>query len=260
MPAEDEGSIGVVEAAFNPVAAAPEHFIRELDLAVEESAGGAIARVEIGDLRCDAGLVATVVDVVGGHLAMQVRAPAFVATTHIELHGIDRLHGPGELVAEARVIGSSKRRAITEVSLRLNGVVALAHAGFAVRADPSSDDQRIRAPRTGLVVDTPLWERIGVEDADGGARVQVVPYIHNHVGALQGGAMMSLLERAALLAAEPGQIVSDATINYLAQARTDVVRTVVTAMLGGVVSVDGIGDGFETANARAVFRLRPTPR
>lgn len=258
MPGEDEGSIGVVEAAFNPVAAAPEHFIRELDLSVEETPGGSIARVEIGDLPCDAGLVATVVDVVGGHLAMCMRAPAFVATTHIELHGIDRLHGPGELVAEARVIGSSKRRAITEVSIHLDGVVALAHAGFAVRVDPSYDEQRVRAPRAGLVVDAPLWERIGVEDVDGGARVQVVPYIHNHVGALQGGAMMSLLERAALLAAGPGHVVSDATINYLVQARADVVRAVVTANLGGVVSVDGIGDGFETANARGVFRLRPT--
>jgi hypothetical protein len=155
------------------------------------------------------------------------------------------------------MIGSSKRRAVTEVSLRLNGVVALAHAGFGVRTDPSYDDQRIRAPRAGLVVDTPLWQQIGVEDLDGGARVDVVPYVHNHVGALQGGAMMSLLERAALVTAGPGHVVTDATINYLAQARTNAVTAVVTANLGGVVSVDGIGDGFETANARAVFRLGP---
>jgi acyl-coenzyme A thioesterase PaaI-like protein len=257
VPSVEERSTGVVEAAFNPVAAAPEHFIRELDLALEASHLGSVARVEVGDLRCDAGLVATVVDVVGGHLAMHLRAPAFVATTHIELHGIDHLHGPGELIAEARLIGSSKRRAITEVSLRLGGMVALAHAGFAVRAVPVTEEQPPRGPRAGRIVDRPLWERIGVEDDASGARVSVAPFIHNHVGALQGGAMMSLLERAALLAAGPGHVVTDATINYLAQAKTDLVRAVATAHHGDVVSVDGIGEGFEGANARAVFRLRP---
>ena len=65
------------------------------------------------------------------------------------------------------------------------------------------------------------------------------------------------LERAALLTAGPAHVVTDATINYLAQARADLVRAVATAHHGGVVSVDGIGDGFDNANARAVFRLRP---
>lgn len=247
----------MVEAAFNPVAAAPEHFIRELGVGMEYDAGRSIARVHIGDIGCDAGLVATVVDIIGGHLAMHERAPAFVATTHIELHGIDRLYGPGELIAEARMIGSSKRRAITEVTLRLGDVVALAHAGFAVRVDPEFDDQRERLPRAERIVSAPLWQQIGVEDLATGARVEVVPYIHNHVGALQGGAMMSLLERAALLAAPPGHVVSDATINYLVQARANIVDAVVTGSFGDVVSVDGIGDGFDTPNARAVFRVRP---
>lgn len=243
--------------AFNPVATAPEHFIRELDLGLEHVPGHSTARADVGVLRCDAGLIATVVDVIGGHLVMQERAPAFVATTHIELHGIDQLSGPGQLVADAVMIGSSKRRAITEVRLRLGDSVALAHAGFAVREDPDLEEHRVRLPRAGRVVGTPVWAQIGVEDVDGAAQVVVGPYIHNHVGALQGGAMMALLERAALLAAPAGHVVSDATINYLVQARADLVRAEVTANLGGVVGVDGIGEGFSAPNARAVFRLHP---
>lgn len=246
----------MVEAAFNPLSAVAEHFIRGLDLGIESGTDRSVCVLDVGDLRVDAGLAATVVDVIGGHIVMQARHPALVATTHIELHGIDRLHGPGELVAEARIIGASKRRAITEIVLRVNGTVALAHAGFAVRTDPSFVDQRQRLPRAGLVVRAPLWEQIGVEPAEGGAAIRVVPFVHNHLAGLQGGAMMSLLERAALLAAPEGGFVSDATINYLVQARADVVRGVVTANLGSVVSVDGVGDGFESANARAVFRVR----
>ena len=52
-------------------------------------------------------------------------------------------------------------------------------------------------------------------------------------------------------------MVSDATINYLVQARANIVDAVVTGSFGDVVSVDGIGDGFDTPNARAVFRVRP---
>jgi acyl-coenzyme A thioesterase PaaI-like protein len=245
----------VAEPVFTPVVLAPEHFIRWLDLGLEQVEGGSRLVTDIGDLRCDAGLIATAVDVLAGHLTMRERFPALLATTHIELHGIDLLEGPGELVADARTIASSKRRVITEVRLRLGGHVAIAHVGLAVREHPQADEDGWGRPRAGDVVTTPVWQQIGVEAVDGGARVEVNPHIHNHVGGLQGGAMVALLERAALLAAPAAPFVTDATINYLVQARAETVLARVGSHVGDVIAVDAVDAVAGTHFATAVFRI-----
>lgn len=248
----------MADTSSEPVALATEHFLRSLDMGLAHVPGRSTLRARLGDIAADAGLLATFVDVIGGHVVMRERFPVILATTHIELHSIDRLRGPGELVAEATIVASSKRRAVVEVTLQLGDVLALAHAGFAVRDDPGGggDDGWAR-PRGETVIREPLWRRIGVETVGGGAQVTVHPQIHNHIGGLQGGAMVALLERGALVDAPDGTVVSDASVNYLTQARTHLVRAVRRQHLGDVVSIDGIGDGNEHAFANAVFRLRP---
>jgi acyl-coenzyme A thioesterase PaaI-like protein len=246
----------VAEASSEPVTLSPEHFLRSLDLGLTHEPGRSTLRARIGDITTDAGLLATLVDVIGGHVVMRERFPVILATTHIELHAIDRLHGPGELVAESTIVASSKRRAVVEVTLRLDEVLALAHAGFAVREDPGAGGDGWVRPRGDAVISDPLWQQIGVETVDGGAQVTVHPLIHNHIGGLQGGAMVALLERGALVDAPDGTVVTDAAINYLTQARTHLVRAVRRSDLGDVVSIDGIGAGNAHAFANAVFRLR----
>jgi acyl-coenzyme A thioesterase PaaI-like protein len=237
-----------------PVAAS-DNFIRDLDLGLRHTPGHATLTLELGDVACDAGLLATLVDVIGSHLVMRERPGSLLATTHIELHGVDQLHGPGQLVAEARIIASSKRRSVVTVVLRVGAALALAHVGFAVRADPDAPDNSDGLVSANTPMRAPLWETIGIEATDTGARVAVHPYIHNHVGALQGGATATLLERGALQGAVAGTRVSDASINYLAQARSAVIHTVTIADLGHTVSVDCVGEGPTAAFARGTFRL-----
>lgn len=246
-------------AATTPVVDPSNNFILDLDLGVRHAPGQATLTLELGDVACDAGLLATLVDVIGSHLVMRERPQSLLATTHIELHGVDLLDGPGQLVAEARIIASSKRRSVVSVVLRVGAALAISHVGFAVRADPDAPSNSGGLTSLGTPLDRPLWQRIGIEMNDSGAHVVVRRYVHNHVGALQGGATAALLERGALAGTPAGTRVSDASINYLAQVRSSVVRTVTVADLGHTLSVDCAGEGTSTALARGTFRLAPAP-
>jgi acyl-coenzyme A thioesterase PaaI-like protein len=246
----------------------PSNFIYRLGMEhAFDGEGLPTVSVTLGQHRCDVGLAATLVDIVGGRAVMQRRSASVFATTHIELHGIDVLVGPGRLTATARVLSMSKRRCLIEIVLKTSTASAIGHVGFAIRDLPpaasslmsgspssSSPASAMTAP-AGIMIEVPVWEMIGVAlPSPGHSSITPDPSVANHLQALQGGATAALIEAAACGAvAEPGRIL-DASINYLAQARGDSIEAIVSHTSGGVFVVDVFARPEEAPIARAVLR------
>ena len=246
-----------VSAASLPSVQLPEHFLQLLDfeLGVDE-ANAPTLRIELADQRCDLGLAATLIDVLGGHVAMSARYPCLIATTHIEAHGVASLHGPGPLILTARVVGASKSRMIVEIAMRTSSTTAISHAGFAIRSQEDMPPLAARVAKTGQrrIITGPLWSLIGSSRSEGGAFIHLRPEIENHVGALQGGASVGLMEAAALTAVGADELIDDLTVNYLQQARAELITARVARRDGQHISVDLESAG--TLSATAVFRTR----
>ncbi|MCU1392841.1 MAG: hypothetical protein JWM34_1269 [Ilumatobacteraceae bacterium] len=246
------------DAVREPVALASDHFIQGLDFGFGEDRDGETMTLTVGVApgMCDMGIAATLVDVAGGQVIMHARFPSIIATTHLELHGIDRLTGGGELRAVSRIIAMSKRRSIAEVMLHLDGAEAIAHVGFAVRHQENMPAMARDwgRPRRGLVLTEPLRDRLGMVTRPDGASVVLHPGVVNLVGGLQGGATVALMEAAALAGASAGARLADASVNYLGQVRGESVDAVVVHRFGPVITVDAIARPGDTPNTRAVFR------
>lgn len=234
-----------------------DHFIQRLDLGIEETGERSVVMTAESLVPADVGLLATMVDVIGGSLIIGVRPQATLPTTNIELHGLGHLVQPGPIVADARLVAMSKRRATAEVAIDIAGQRAWAIAGFVVRDDPTRPpiERGPRPARSGRVLTGPLWQEIGVGQVDGGAEVRVEPHLYNNNAALQGGATVALLEAAARTAIGPGDVIAHVTINYYQQVRGDVARARVRFRHGQLVVVDVYGDDVDGICASASFGL-----
>ena len=236
----------------------PDHFIQQLDLGMEPAGERRMAITAASEHPCDVGLLATMVDVVGGSLVIRERPQAGIPTTNIELLGLDQLRGAGEIRADARMAAMSKRRATVEATLEVGGHQAWGVAGFVVRDDPTQPAVPAgdaRPPRVGRVLERPLWEEIGVRQVERGAEVGIEPRLYNNATALQGGATVALLEAAALTVLGPAESISAASINYFLQVRGQQASARVRTRTGRLVVVDVVVDDAEDVCATAAFGL-----
>ena len=233
----------------------PDHFIQQLDLGIEPAGERHLVLTADCEHRVDVGLLATIVDVIGGWLILRERPQSVVPTTNLELFGLDQLHEPGTIVADARLAALSKRRACVEVVLDVAGHTAWSTVGFAVRDHPEQPpaDMNGSRPRVGRAVSAPLWNLIGAQQVDLGADVDIEPRLYNNAAALQGGATMALLEAAALTALRPGESIGEASINYFAQVTGDQARARVRWRNERLVVVDVHSDGRAAPCATAAF-------
>ena len=231
----------------------PEHFLGDLGLEVEvttETTARVRTRVtpEVrspdGGVRV--GVLATLVDIVGGAIAARVLRPDWMATADlaielvgppvgpwVEAQGSVLRRGRTTLVIEALVVAVDEDGATTSVDGRAADPVAWASMTFAVL--PAKGDGPpvqpaaelpVRWAITGGASTLPVLDALAVTVLDGAAgrvSVPVRPYLHNSFGAVQGGVVALIAEAAGAEALGAAQghdgadmVVTDLQIAYLA--------------------------------------------
>jgi uncharacterized protein (TIGR00369 family) len=257
-----------------------EHILRDLDLEVEvrpDATASAWLPVSRHLLAANggvqAGVLAILVDIVGGAIATRVLYPDRTATADLQLQLLRPTAGP-EVEARVSVLRRGRTTLVLEVVLldapggRLPGEGAPnAWATMTYAVLPRNDDPPLMQPlpseaeRTQIgpaSLSRPVLDAIGVEmDAPGSARV-VLPlggYVSNTFGALQGGVM-------ALLGATGGSSAIEAALGLPRGAASTVdlqVAYLAMGRAGPIVSEPDstmIDDVTETEHAAsAVIRL-----
>lgn len=244
------------------------HLLRELDFEVrcvsevEHVARFVPANPDAGEAGpVELGAVLTVADSLAGALCLRAVSLDWMATASLTFH----LRGPlpaGELELSATVLRAGR----TTVVVRVDGRVAGASGGGAAFGEGVVTFSRLIRRETNLTLERPfetgasysfvlpggarlgaggsLRRAIGCRVVDrsiGATETEVVDYVRNSFGALNGGAICTIVETAALAFAgggDPGDgdatiappIVTDIALHYLAQGRRGPVRTRVEAL------------------------------
>lgn len=203
-------------------------------------------RVASADGGVRIGVLATLVDIVGGAIAARVLHPDWMATADlsigligppvgpwVEARGSVLRRGRTTLVIEALVVAVDEDGRDVVIDGRVPDPVAWASMTFAVlpakdpaAAVPLTAELPARWAFRGGELASPILDALPVTVLDGAAgRVSVParPYLHNSFGAVQGGVIALLAEAAgaeALGAAQgrgaSGMVVTDLQIAYLA--------------------------------------------
>jgi uncharacterized protein (TIGR00369 family) len=265
-------------AAYPP----DRHLLRDLRLEFEH-ADNATSRAwmpVVPELCADdgsvrAGALATLVDVIGGGLAATAAQPDWIATADLTLHVVGAATS-GSVAANARVVHAGRTTVVIEVQLhdqaeREIGLATMSFArlprrdtnpeiGAATQSGPSTmalPDSRLTAPLIDM-----LGIRV-VEATRGEVEVPVAEWCLNSLGAMQGGAVATVIDAAAVAAiraatAEP-LVVTDLQITYLAlgrvgpiRTRVDVLGTTASHARAHVELVDAGSESRVTALARVV--------
>ncbi len=158
-----------------------------------------------------AGALAVLADLVGGGVAIVASRPHGIATADMALD-MTGSTARGPIGAEARILRAGRSTVVVEADIR-GGDDLLARAGMtfmvlprpddATGPDPfgGADDPETRFDAGGPVgMAVPYREALGLRVLDrraGEVEIAVDEYLHNSFGALQGGAVMSLVDHAA---------------------------------------------------------------
>lgn len=231
----------------------PEHLLGDLGMEAEvttETTARVRTRVtpevSSGDGGVRVGVLATLVDIVGGAIAARVLRPDWMATADlaiqlvgppvgpwVEARGSVLRRGRTTLVIEALVVAVDEDGNDVAVAGGATEPVAWASMTFAVlpaKGDASpvqlAADLPMRWSFSGGTLDRPVLDALPVTVLDGPAgkvSVPARPYLHNSFGAVQGGVVALIAEAAgaeALGAAQgrsaAGMVVTDLQIAYLA--------------------------------------------
>ena len=227
----------------------PHHVLRDLQLTVEHRPDGtSSAWVPITEHVCSesgaphAGVLATVVDAVGGGLAALAAKPDWIATSDLTLHLLPR-RVAGDVEARGRVLRRGRTTVVLEAALvDTDGGPPLGVATISFAVLPRRDgnpvlDQSDRVSRMGMGVPgsgftEPLADRIGLQVHDAAAGIVELrrdDYVRNTLGAIQGGMMTMVAEQAAshALRAACGTRVEtvDLQVTFLALGKIGPVRS-----------------------------------
>jgi len=206
---------------------------------------------EIREPRGGAGAAALAValDVLGGNLALEAVAPDWAVTSSLELHRLRPTAG-GDVTVRGRPLRAGRTHVVIDAEVAGQDPDAPAAVGSVTftRIARRSGTPEYRMPDEALTVfavegsglERPLREALGIRassipDAgagadDGALELDVHPWVSNSVGALQGGALVALVDAAATDAAAPrlAEVASPATldlrVHFLALARKGPVR------------------------------------
>jgi acyl-coenzyme A thioesterase PaaI-like protein len=250
----------VSDAAYPPA----QHMLRDLALTVEHHEdGSSLGRLPVVDAVLDdhgrvrAGIVATLVDAIGGGLAAYAAAPGWIATADLDLQLTGEPTDAPTVDAFGRVLRAGRSTVVIAVDLRAGErVLGLGTMTFAVlpRRDtnPVMPVDRVRGPQSFLeggaapgFAGTAL-DAFGIRTVDAArGHVELLPsaYVENSLGAVQGGVVATIAERAGELAlsAAAGAPLAPVglQLTYLALAREGPIRS--------SVEVLGIGDSVTPA-------------
>jgi len=264
-----------------------EHLLGDLGMAAEITSETtarvrtrATPQIASADGGVRAGVLATLVDVVGGAIAARVLRPDWMATADLALEVVGPVPGPWveargsllrrgrtTLVVEALVVGVDEDGNDLVVDGRAPDPVAWASMTFAVLPTQDASSGGRPSPElptrwafSGGGLDLPVLEALPVTVLDGPAgrlSIPARPYLHNSFGAVQGGVVALLAEAAGAeaLGAAQGRdasdmVVTDLQIAYLALAKVGpivssarVLATGTDGRAGAVVELHDAGAG-----------------
>lgn len=231
----------------------PHHLLRDLGIWIERDAAGGRAGLTVTPQLCSggehaaggvrAGVLATLVDVLGGSEATRVVAPDWIATCDLVLHLVSSVRA-GSVLATPSVLRKGRSTVVIEIELAagedastLVGLATLTFSVLEARGEHQRRDESAQAPRTDFaradtMLDEPLADRLGcriVSAAEGIVELVPTPYCGNTLGAIQGGALAVLTDLAAEAAGralgERHWVTSDLALHYLALGRQGPIRT-----------------------------------
>jgi uncharacterized protein (TIGR00369 family) len=209
------------------------------------------ARLPVTPDLCDeagvvrAGIVATLVDVVGGALSVRTAAPDWAVTADLSVRAYPHRFptgGDGVLEARGSVVRAGRRSVVLDIDLAPAGHATMSFAVMsrsAVNRFTVADEAEARGTRFEWPADAPAvpyFEHVGLATADGAATVPLADDVGNSFGALQGGMVATLADAAAALAGGGRTVALDAY--YLGLGRVGPFRAVGTRLGPGVVRVE----------------------
>jgi acyl-coenzyme A thioesterase PaaI-like protein len=202
-------------------------FMQELDLRLRvDGRSDPNVALQIGfEGPVDVGILAVLVDVIGGIVVLRHEQPCGISTTEMTMHGLHRLRGPGLVVATARLVSITANRGCVEVDLAMEGSTRGSAASSVVfKRWPGVEipvPEEMSFGNASVPVPQRLWERARIERGDDGgvAEVALRHELTNHVAALQGGVTAALLEAAGLTRFDATTELRSMTLTYLAQGR-----------------------------------------
>ena len=264
------------------------HLLRDLRLTFERGDNGdgqtsrawmpVVPEVCTHDGSVRAGVLATLVDVIGGGLAATAAHPGWIATADLTLHVVGAATS-GSVEARARVAHTGRTTVVIEVDLYddAGSRFGIATMSFAVlpRRDENPDITTSRSsgpstmalPTSGMrasMLDE-LELRV-VDAARGELEAPVGEWSLNSLGAMQGGAVATVVDAAAESAASAHAgtplVVTDIQLTYLALARVGPMRTRVevlgTAPGAVTTHVETVDTGSES-RVTSLARVVATP-
>lgn len=240
--------------------------LRDLALTVEHHEDGtSVGRLPVVDALLDdhgrvrIGFLATLVDAIGGGLAAYAAAPGWMATADLDLQLSGAPTDVAAVDAVGRVLRAGRSTVVLAVDLFAGAVpLGLATMTFAVlprrENNPVMPDDRATGPQSFIAgthsgFSGPALDAFGVRTVDaalGHVELEPTAYVENSLGAVQGGAVALIVERAAELAlsraaAQPLAPVG-LQLTYLALAREGPIRSAVE-----VLGVEHGGSGWGSA-------------
>jgi len=224
------------------------HLLRDLRLEFDHSDGAAsrawlpvVPELCADDGSVRAGALATLVDVIGGGLAAAAAQPDWIATADLTLHVVGAATS-GSVAATARVVHAGRTTVVIEVELHDDAgrEIGLATMSFArlPRRDENPDIRASTATGRSTMalatsrLDAALVDTLGarvIDAARGELEVPVGEWSLNSLGAMQGGAVATVIDAAAEVACRAATseplVVTDLQITYLALGRAGPIRT-----------------------------------
>ena len=254
-----------------------QHMLRDLRVEFEHGEGESRAWIpaqvysadRAGNVRL--GVLATLVDVIGGGLAALAAAPGWIATADLTVHRLRPVAADGSsmLAAHGRVLRSGRTTVVIECRVATTSDVdrpaAIATMTFAVLE--RRDTNPVLDPNPGPPVRQTMalehsklpgrvLDVLGIaSDRPGRATLTMSDYVVNSLGSVQGGALATLAEFAAeTLNPAIASTTVELQLDYLSLAKTGPIVATATDLGGGVARVeitDAAGRGTTSAFTRS---------
>jgi uncharacterized protein (TIGR00369 family) len=222
------------------------HILRALHYEVEHRPDlTSTARMDVAphlvgaDGAVEPGALATLVDATGGGLAATAAHPDWIATADLTLHLLAPVHADA-VTATGRVVRRGRTTVVLAVDLTDDHGIALGTATMSFAVLPRRDGNPVMPP-----IDEPvhhaflplddepiplLPDAIGITVDGVDAVAPMTPFVVNTLGAMQGGAVSTLIARAATEAATDaiGAVTTcvDLEVTFLTLGRVGPIRAV----------------------------------
>ncbi|MDM7999570.1 MAG: hotdog domain-containing protein [Dehalococcoidia bacterium] len=245
----------------------PDHILRDLNILLEyKGKGNCTARIPVVPAVCNdrgfvqVGVLAALIDLLGGVLAAKVVHPDWIATAEMSVYSTQRATG-NEVVAAGSVLRAGRAAVVIEAQvLTREGraatpgtLVGSAVATFSRlphregNLDIGEDDgahQVAAFTSQGAGLRGTLLDKAGLiilDERAGVVELGMSQYVRNSFGALQGGVVALMADIAgqcaARAAAQKPVITTDLAIHYLTQGKTGPFRTATNVLRATAESV-----------------------